>query len=154
MTLLRPISAEDHEAVLAINERHVEALSPLDPERLVLLLGLAADADLILVGDAVAGFVLTFAPGTTYDSENYRWFSGRYDDFLYLDRIAIDPSYQRRGLASRVYDELEAAAVARGRMVLEVNADNEPSLAFHRARGYIEIAPLGKAILMAKPLVG
>jgi predicted GNAT superfamily acetyltransferase len=152
MTVLRPIRPADHEAVLAINERHVEALSPLDHERLVLLLGLAAHAELILAEDAVAGFVLTFAPGTAYDSENYRWFSGRYDDFLYLDRIAIDPAYQRRGLASRVYDELEAAAMARGRMVLEVNADNEPSLAFHRARGYAEIAPLGKVILMAKEL--
>jgi len=154
MTVLRPITPADHEAVLAINERHVAALSPLDAERLALLLTMAAHADVIVAGDAVAGFVLAFAPGTTYDSVNYRWFSGRYDDFLYLDRIAIDHAYQRRGLASRVYDELESAAVVRGRMVLEVNADNEPSLAFHRARGYVEVAPLGKAILMAKPLVG
>jgi len=150
MTVLRPITAADHEAVLAINERHVASLSPLDDGRLVWLLGMATHAELILSEQDVAGFVLTFAPGTAYDSDNYRWFSREYDDFLYLDRIAIDPAYQRRGLASRVYDELEAAASEHGRMVLEVNDDNEPSLAFHRARGYVEIAPLGKVILMAK----
>jgi len=150
MTVLRPITPADHEVVLAINHRHVQALSPLDADRLVLLLGMAAHADVIEADEGTAGFVLAFAPGTAYDSENYLWFSDTYEDFLYLDRIAIDPAYQRRGLASRVYDELEAAAVVRGRMVLEVNADNEPSLTFHRARGYVEIAPLGKVILMAK----
>jgi len=152
MTVLRPIAAADHEAVLAINERHVASLSPLDDDRLIWLLGMAAHAELILSQEDVAGFVITFAPGTSYDSENYRWFSQEYDDFLYLDRIAIDAAHQRRGLASRVYDELEAAASGHGRMVLEVNDDNEPSLAFHRSRGYVEVAPLGKVILMAKEL--
>ena len=152
--LLRPITPADHDAVLAINERHVSSLSPMDSDRLALLLGWAAHADTIVSDGDVAGFVLAFAPGTSYDSENYRWFSEHYDDFLYLDRIAIDAAYQRRGLATRVYDELEAAAAVRGRMVLEVNDDNEPSLAFHRARGYAEIAPLGKVILMAKEFTG
>ena len=152
MSVLRPITAADHEAVLAINQRHVDALSPLDIDRLTWLLSLVDHGDLILSDEHTAGFVLVFAPGTPYDSENYRWFSKTYEDFLYLDRIAIDADFQRRGLASKVYDELEAAAAWHGRMVLEVNADNEPSLAFHRARGYVEIAPLGKAILMAKEL--
>lgn len=150
--LLRPITPADHETVLAINERHVDALSPLDAPRLVLLLGLAAAAHVILADDRVAGFVLAFAPGTPYDSENYRWFSRERTDFLYLDRIAIDEEFQRRGLASQVYDALEAAAAVRGRMVLEVNADNAASLAFHRARGYLELEPLGKALLMEKTL--
>jgi len=154
MSVLRPITAADHAAVLALNEAHVELLSPLDKHRLWWLLDLAAHADIIVseLDQRVAGFVLAFAPGTAYDSENYRWFSERFDDFLYLDRIAIDPAFRRRGLASAVYDELEAAATARGRMVLEVNHDNERSLAFHRARGYVELDRLVKVILMVKEL--
>jgi predicted GNAT superfamily acetyltransferase len=27
------------------------------------------------------------APGTAYDSRNYRWFSDRFERFLYLDRV-------------------------------------------------------------------
>jgi len=154
MSVLRPITAADHAAVLALNEAHVELLSPLDKHRLWWLLDLAAHADIIVseLDQRIAGFVLAFAPGTAYDSENYRWFSERFDDFLYLDRIAIDPAFRRRGLASAVYDELEAAATDRGRMVLEVNHDNEGSLAFHRARGYVELDRLVKVIPMVKEL--
>jgi len=154
MSVLRPITATDHAAVLALNEAHVELLSPLDKHRLWWLLDLAAHADIIVseLDQRIAGFVLAFAPGTAYDSENYRWFSDRFDDFLYLDRIAIDPAFRRRGLASAVYDELEAAATDRGRMVLEVNHDNEGSLAFHRARGYVELDRLVRVIPMVKEL--
>lgn len=155
MSVLRPITPDDHAAVLALNAANVEALSPMDLHRLWWLLDLAAHADVIVEDgpdQRVAGFVLAFAPGTAYDSVNYRWFSERYADFLYIDRIVLDPAFRRQGLASQVYDELEAAAADRGRMVLEVNDGNEPSLAFHRARGYEVLEPLGKALLMAKEL--
>jgi hypothetical protein len=48
-------------------------------------------------------------------------------------------------VASTVYDQLEQVAQRYGRMVLEVNADppNEPSLRFHRRRGYAEVGRLG-----------
>ena len=157
MTLLRPITPADHAAVLAINARHVAMLSPLDEARLAWLLGLAAHGSVIEVEDPdgldqqVAGFVLAFAPGTPYDSENYRWFSQRYDDFLYLDRIAIDPAFRRRGLATAAYDELEA--LAGPRMVLEVNDDNATSLAFHLGRGYADVGRERHVVLMAKDLV-
>jgi uncharacterized protein len=144
--LLRPITDEDVPAVLDLNHRHVELLSPMDDARLVLLRGWASRADVIVCDGKVAGFVLVFSPGTDYDSENYRWFSQRYGaDFDYLDRIVIDDAFRRRGLASAVYDAVEASAGARGRLVLEVNLDppNEPSLAFHRARGYREVHQLG-----------
>ena len=94
-----------------------------------------------------AGFVLVFGPGTDYDSANYRWFSERYGtQFHYLDRIVIDDRFRRRGLASAVYDAVEETAQPRERLVLEVNIDppNEPSLEFHRRRGYREVTQLGE----------
>ncbi|MGA8979549.1 MAG: GNAT family N-acetyltransferase [Pedococcus sp.] len=144
--LLRPITDEDVPAVLELNHRHVELLSPMDTARLERLRGWASRADVIVCDDEVAGFVLVFSPGTDYDSENYRWFSQRYGtDFDYLDRIVVDDAFRRRGLASAVYDAVEASASARGRLVLEVNLEppNEASLAFHRGRGYREVHQLG-----------
>lgn len=144
--LLRPITDADVPAVLDLNERHVELLSPMDATRLDQLRGWASRADVIVCDGAVAGFVLVFSPGTGYDSENYRWFSGEFGDaFDYLDRIVIDDAFRRRGLASAVYDAVEASAAPRGRLVLEVNVDppNEASLAFHRGRGYTEVHQLG-----------
>ncbi len=149
----------DLDTVLAMNAAHVELLSPLDPGRLADLRRWADRADVIVDEGQTAGFVLVFGPGTGYDSVNYRWFSQRYGDgFDYLDRIVIDDRFRRRGLASAVYDEIEAAAVRRGRLVLEVNLEpaNEPSLAFHRGRGFAEVGTLGpeghRVSLMAKAL--
>jgi predicted GNAT superfamily acetyltransferase len=144
--LLRPMTDDDVPRVLELNRRHVELLSPLDAERLSRLRSWASRADVILCDGEVAGFVLVFSPGSAYDSENYRWFSDRYGHaFDYLDRIVVDDAYRRRGLASAVYDVVEEAAADRGRLVLEVNIDppNEPSLAFHRARGFVEVHQLG-----------
>ena len=137
---------DDVPTVLRLNADHVELLSPLDSDRLALLRTWASRADVIECDAETAGFVLVFGPGTDYDSENYRWFTERFGDrFDYLDRIVIDDRFRRRGLASAVYDEVEAAASPRGRLVLEVNVDppNEPSLAFHRGRGFVEVGRLG-----------
>jgi predicted GNAT superfamily acetyltransferase len=63
--------------VLDLNERHVAVLSPMGAGRLVELLGWTDQALVLDVDGSVAGFVLTFAAGTAYDSDNYRWFTER-----------------------------------------------------------------------------
>lgn len=158
--ILRPITAQDHAEVLALNEANVQALAPLDHDRLTELKRLADRADVLVVDDRFAGFVLTFGPGTSYDSENYRWFTERYPDgFYYLDRIVLDGAFRRRGLGGFVYDEIErTAAVRHKRLVLEVNAEppNLASLAFHARRGYVEVGRLSDGAktvsLMSKEL--
>jgi uncharacterized protein len=142
VSVLRPITAEDHARVLAWNEAHVELLSPLDERRLEELLGWADLGCVVEHDGRDVGFVLTFAAGTAYDSENYRWFAQRYPAFYYLDRVVVDTSVRRSGVGSRMYDEIEERA--RGLapvMCLEVNLDppNEPSLEFHRRRGFVEV---------------
>jgi uncharacterized protein len=42
-------------------------------------------------------------PDSAYDSVNYRWFTERYDDFMYLDRVAFDAEAQGRGLGTLLY---------------------------------------------------
>jgi len=146
-------------SVLALNHRFVDLLSPLDAERLLWLVGLADHADVVDLDDRVVGFVLTMAPGSEYDSDNYRWHAQRFDDaFYYLDRIVIAEEMRRRGLAGFVYDAMEDVARRFGRMTLEVNVDppNHGSLAFHERRGYVEVGRLGEpghvVGLMAKEL--
>jgi predicted GNAT superfamily acetyltransferase len=138
--LLRPMTAADHHAVLDLNERHVELLSPLDEARLSALRDVAENASVIDADGAFAGFVITFAAGSAYDGENFAWFSERYEEFCYLDRVVIHEDFRRRGLGSAVYDELETSC-GRPLFALEVNLDppNVASLAFHRARGYTEV---------------
>ena len=140
---LRPLTDGDLPEVLDLNQRNVRLLAPMDDARLRELQALADRCDVLDVDGAVAGFVITFAPGTAYDSENYRWFAARHTDFYYLDRIVLHEDFRRRGLGAFVYDELERVAARHGRMVLEAWVDNAPSLAFHRGRGYVTVGEIG-----------
>jgi len=138
--ILRPIAAADHAEVLALNERNVELLAPMDEDRLAYLLEVADTADVIEVDGGFAGFVMTFASGSAYDGENFGWFTHRFDNFCYLDRVVIHEDFRRRGLGSQVYDELETSC-GRPLFALEVNLDppNKASLAFHQARRFVEV---------------
>ena len=141
-SLLRTITPADHPRVLAWNAADVELLAPLDDDRLRALLGWADLGGIVVDSSRDVGFVLTFAAGSAYDSANYRWFAERYDAFYYLDRVVVDASVRRTGIGTRLYDEIEDRARRQAPvMCLEVNLDppNVPSLAFLRARGYVEV---------------
>lgn len=143
---LRPLRDTDVADVLTLNDANVVKLAPMDETRLHELRRLADRFDVLDVDGAFAGFVITFAPGAAYDSENYRWFSARHADFYYLDRIVLHEHYRRRGLGGFVYDEIERVAGPYQRLDLEVNLvpRNAASLAFHARRGYVEVGRLGQ----------
>jgi predicted GNAT superfamily acetyltransferase len=143
--VLRPLTPDDQARVLVLNEAVVHKLAPLDGAGYRSLLAGSAHAWAVTVEEEVAGFVIVFGPGASYESDNYQWFAERHESFWYLDRVAIDARFRRQGLASAVYDEVESLAAATGRPVLlEVNCDppNVESLAFHAQRGFREMATL------------
>lgn len=156
---LRAYLPADADVVLALNQGHLDAVGPLDAARQHWLIDLA-DACLVAEVDGeVAGFVVTVAPGTAYDSRNYRWFEAAYDDFAYLDRVVVADTHQRRGIGSMLYDAVEERARVRGLMTLEVYAQppNVGSLSFHAARGYVQVGRLAQdngkvAAMFAKEL--
>ncbi|MCB0964863.1 MAG: hypothetical protein KDA98_16425, partial [Acidimicrobiales bacterium] len=88
-TELRPLVAGDVDDVLALNEEVVHKLAPMGPEDFRWYLDTIELAWAAEVDGAFAGFVLVLGPGHDYDSDNYRWFSERWDDFWYLDRVAV-----------------------------------------------------------------
>lgn len=156
---IRPISDADVETVLRLNDESVWALSALDADSLARHRTDASHLVVCELDEAVAAFAVAYAPRSSYDSLNYAWHSERFADFLYLDRIAVSKDFRRRGIASTLYDHLEAAAVPHLRMVCEVNSQppNVESLAFHDARGYRRIGHLlqrdgHETVMMEKPL--
>lgn len=138
---VREIAPADHAEVLALNARDVDKLSPMDQDRLEWILARSAAPLVVEDDEGVLGFCLAIASGTDYDGSHYAWFAERYDAFLYLDRIAVAERARRRGVGSLLYDACEARARPFGRMLCEVNVQpmNAPSLAFHTARGYVEL---------------
>ncbi|TMK99770.1 MAG: GNAT family N-acetyltransferase [Actinobacteria bacterium] len=141
---LRELSRADWPRVLALNLASERHLSALDGTRLQYILSLARRSLVVEAGGEVVAFAVAMAPGAPYDSRNYRWFAARFERFLYLDRIAVAGSVRRRGIATQIYDAMEATAEPLERMVCDVNVEppNEASLAFHAARGYREVGRL------------
>jgi predicted GNAT superfamily acetyltransferase len=160
---VRLLTPDDLDQVLAINQGGVPAVGALDAQALAHLVEQSTLALVAIApgshGDGpVVGFCLVLAPGADYGSVNYRWFSERYDDFVYLDRVAIAPEHQGRGLGRALYAAVERNTDAAW-FTLEVNLRprNDPSLAFHTRLGFAEVGQqetdYGFLVsLMAKPL--
>jgi predicted GNAT superfamily acetyltransferase len=142
---LRDYLLADLRTIHAINQGAVPAVGTETPEALAHIADQSLIALVAEVDGAIAGFCQVLAPGADYRSMNYRWFSERYDDFVYLDRIAIAPEFHRRGLGRAMYAEVERLAAERrpgaGHFTLEVNLRprNEVSLAFHAELGFVEV---------------
>src|SRR5690606_34433974 len=98
---------------------------------------------LVVDDGEVGGFVLALPPGLDYASENYRWFSERSQDWLYVDRIVLAPRLRGRGIGPILYDAVLAAARAAGRRGVTCGVNLRPpnpgSLAFHRRLGFREV---------------
>jgi len=141
---VREMARANWPTVLALNEASVRELSPLDETRLRYILELAHAAFVVEREAEVAAFAIAIAPGTPYDSANYRWFAERYERFLYLDRIAVGAAHRRHGLGALLYDAMEEAARPFGQMVCDVNVKprNDASLGFHATRGYQDVGRL------------
>ena len=52
----------------------------------------------VISQDKIIGFIICFREHSTYDSENYKFFSKEERNFLYVDRIAISHKYRRFGI--------------------------------------------------------
>ena len=93
----------------------------------------------IKVKNNIVGFLIALTPGKDYHSPNYKWFEKKYSQFMYIDRIIIDPSFQSRGLGRAFYDDLKIFSQRYTPIITcEVNLKpkNEGSLLFHKKYGF------------------
>ena len=127
------------EAVLALNESEVPHVGKIGIEQMDWFARHAHYFRVAWSGESLAAFLVGLRPGSSYASPNYRWFCDRYDDFAYVDRVAVAADFRRYGLASRLYDDFAAAMPATVRvMTCEVNIrpPNEESMRFHDRLGF------------------
>jgi predicted GNAT superfamily acetyltransferase len=143
---LRPLRDTDTTHILDLNSAAVPAVNELDTEQLEAILA-SAHSTVAVVADSEPntplGFAILFAAGADYASENYRWFSARSDDFLYVDRIIVAPDHRGQGLGALLYSAVfdAARAIGAAEVYCEVNLKpaNPQSLAFHERLGFTEV---------------
>ena len=140
---IRQASQGDLEAVLALNESvvpHVNSLVLADMQdflKKAVYFRLVCDEE-----DHPRAFLIGLAPDTDYDSPNFRWFCDHYEQFAYIDRIAVAESARRRGIAEALYDDFAGATRDWAqRMSCEVNLRpaNPGSLEFHKRLGFKQV---------------
>lgn len=133
---------EHYKSILGLNEAAIPAVNHLSLADLEKLAAQSCYFKVAVVDEAVVGFLLMLSPGASYQSLNYAWFSQRYDEFAYVDRIVVDPSMAGKGVGRIFYnDAIEELGDKYRRICCEVNIKprNDASLGFHRALGFVEV---------------
>ena len=137
------LNSEDIEVMWRINEEGLPGVGKVSEEALSDLLALSELPLGVFDETGLLGFVLCLLPGTRYGSLNYAWFNERYDDFLYVDRIAIGAAARNRSAGTALYQRVLADAAERGWPVAAEVSLKPPNLGserFHRRHGF---APVG-----------
>lgn len=142
---IREIELGDKSWAHRLNTACVPAVSELPEDTLWRLITLCAAVRVAEddQGDRL-GLVMLMRPGIRYASLNYQWFSARYDDFLYVDRIMVEHAGRGKGVGKALYDDVfrmgaslsDVAAIA-----CEVNLKpmNAGSIKFHASLGFVSV---------------
>ena len=87
---------------------------------------------------AISGFLLVLPSGLDYKSLNYKWFSGRYKKFAYIDRIVIMDEFKKNGIGKSLYLDLEKNIREYELIACEFNIEppNPISKKFHESLNY------------------
>lgn len=143
--IIRDVIGSDLDAVLSLNQSEVPHVGSADADKMRWYADHATYFRVALSDTGLAGYLVGFRPGTNYSSPNYRWFCERYDEFAYVDRVAVAPPARRTGLASRLYEDFAAVMPESvDIMTCEVNIrpPNPASMDFHRRLGFEQVGSL------------
>jgi uncharacterized protein len=128
------------EALLRVNNANARETSFLSPEKFDQMIASACVATFI---PPQAAFLLAFEQKDEYRGGHFHWFRGRFDKFLYIDRVIVAEDCRRNGYGAMLYADLFARAAALGHttVVCEVNFQppNPVSDKFHAAHGFEEV---------------
>ena len=125
-----------------LNQHALPAVSSITLNDMTQLLEMADYFRVIKVKNDIAGFLIALMPGKDYHSLNYKWFEKKYSQFMYVDRIVIDPSFQSGGLGRAFYDDKKIFCQVYGPIITcEVNLKpkNDGSLIFHKKYGFEQV---------------
>ena len=141
----RALTQNDVESIWLINEQGLPGTGQVSEQEISHLLNRCTLALGVFRDEELLGFVLCLSPGTAYSSPNYAWFNEKYDDFIYVDRIAVLIDQRNEGIGSNLYEEVISYSQENSiPIVAEVNLNppNPGSMRFHNRFGFEEVGIL------------
>src|SRR5688572_15453365 len=121
----------DANLLLEMNNAAVPDVNTLDAMRAQWLVDHIVTPGVAWLDGQPAGVVIVLSDGCGYNSDFYRWFTDRYEGFLYIDRVIVAQWARGRGVARELYQAIERVARERDlAIVADVYSDppNVPSL--------------------------
>ena len=140
---IRGAEQRDYARIIQINDGEAHQTSAMDLPKLQSLATLACYHKVATVRDCVVAFLIALRERTSYDNDNYKWFSSRLGDFIYIDRIVVATEYAGMKIGTLLYEDLFVYARLHGvrNITCEFNIEppNPASAAFHREFGFREL---------------
>lgn len=139
---IRDVCEQELPQVLALNNAAGPSVLPLDRQRLAELFATAPYFRVAEIDGHLAGFLIALSAHTAYDGANFRWFSGRYPDFVYIDRIVVAASYRRLGLGRIFYADVQSFAEVRSPLLaceIFLEPRDDAAVLFHGTYGFCEV---------------
>ena len=136
---IRRVEQKDLNTVLLMNNEAVPAVNELNAEDLQWYFEVANTFFVGEIDGEIVGFLVGLdGQGLPYESENYAWFSSRYEKFLYVDRVVVDSGIFSQGLGQLFYKKFIEDSSGYLFLCAEVNLRprNERSLRFHEKFGF------------------
>ena len=151
---IKQLEIENIPAMWEINEQGLPGTGQVTKHEMTdllelseLKLGAYQDGELL-------GFVICLLPNTEYGSLNYAWFNERYDEFIYVDRIAVATKFRNQSIGSMLYDNVFEYAQENSIPVtaeVSLRPSNVGSDRFHLRHGFTAVGKLDhgdKAVTM------
>ena len=141
----RPLLHEDASSVWIINEQGLPGTGKVTVEEISHLIDISDVSLGVFEHDKMVGFVICLSPNLDYGSLNYAWFNENYDEFLYVDRIAVATGHRNNGIGSFIYQKLiDISEQKQIPITAEVNLEppNPGSMRFHHRFDFSEVGVL------------
>ena len=141
----RPLLHEDASSVWIINEQGLPGTGKVTVEEISHLIDISDVSLGVFEHDKMVGFVICLSPNLDYGSLNYAWFNENYDEFLYVDRIAVATEHRNNGIGSYIYQKLiDISEQKQIPITAEVNLKppNPGSMRFHHRFDFSEVGVL------------
>ena len=107
--VIRDVNDDDILVMLEINEQGLPGTGKVDIEQLSKLREISEFTIGAYENGKMIGFVICLLPKQDYASLNYAWFNERYDDFIYVDRIAVEQSRRNHQVGTKLYSQVRSS---------------------------------------------